>query len=136
MSALPGVEDKVGIPGLEEKVLSQISETDIVSLTSALVAAGGENPGGTEEATVNVLADFCRGSGLEVSTELVNPGRPNVTAVLPGGTQPGLLFLGHSDVVPAGVGWDRPPFEPTVRNGRLFGRGATDMKGEIGRAHV
>ncbi|MET4060138.1 succinyl-diaminopimelate desuccinylase [Arthrobacter sp. UYP6] len=130
-SSLVGRAGHQEVNDLEAKVLSLISEADLVELTSALVAAGGENPGGTEEATVDVLADFCRGSGLEVSTELVNPGRPNLTAVLPGGTQPGLLFLGHSDVVPAGVGWDRPPFEPTVRNGRLFGRGATDMKGGL-----
>ncbi|MBD8043374.1 M20 family metallopeptidase [Arthrobacter sp. Sa2BUA2] len=146
MSALPRVKDKAGLSGLEEKVLSLISETDLVALTSALVAAGGENPGGaytrgTEEATVAVLADFCRGAGLEVSTDLVAPGRPNLTAVLPGrkqpggtqprATQPGLLFLGHSDVVPAGAGWDRPPFQPYLRDGRLFGRGSTDMKGGL-----
>ena len=136
MSTLPGVEDKVGFPSLEEKVLGLINETDLVALASALVAAGGENPGGTEEATVEVLKDFCRAAGLEVSTDLVAPGRPNLIAVLPGGAQPGgnqpgLLFLGHSDVVPAGEGWEQPAFEPYVRDGRLFGRGSTDMKGGL-----
>ncbi|MDQ0617274.1 M20 family metallopeptidase [Arthrobacter globiformis] len=116
---------------LEHRVLNLISEPDLVALTKVLVAAGGENPGGTEAATVTVLEDFCRAAGLDVSTETVAPGRPNFTAVLPGGRAPGLLFLGHSDVVPAGDGWERPPLEPYVRDGRLFGRGSTDMKGGL-----
>ncbi|MCK0512975.1 succinyl-diaminopimelate desuccinylase [Aromatoleum buckelii] len=47
-----------------------------------------------------------------------------------GETEPVLCFAGHTDVVPAGPleGWDSPPFEPTVRGGQLFGRGAADMK--------
>lgn len=126
------LEPATGQRALEQKVLGLISEDDLVSLTTALVAAGGENPGGTEEATVEVLKDFCLAAGLEVSAETVAPGRPNFTAVLPGGgVQPGILFLGHSDVVPAGTGWERPPFEPHVRDGRLFGRGSTDMKGGL-----
>ncbi|WP_251042194.1 M20 family metallopeptidase [Arthrobacter sp. ISL-30] len=116
---------------LEQKVLGLISEPDLVALTTDLVAAGGENPGGTEEAMVEVLKHFCLGAQLDVSTETVAPGRPNLTAVLPGGDRPGILFLGHSDVVPAGTGWERPPFEPYVRDGRLFGRGSTDMKGGL-----
>lgn len=125
------------ISAFEQQVLDLISESELVSLTTALVAAAGENPGGTEEATVEVLKDFCLAAGLEVSTATVAPGRPNFTAVLPGGAQPGLLlrpgllFLGHSDVVPAGTGWKQPPFEPYVRDGRLFGRGSTDMKGGL-----
>lgn len=116
---------------LEQKVLDLVSEAELVWLTTALVAAAGENPGGTEEATVEVLKEFSLAAGLEVSTQAVAPGRPNFTAVLPGGAQPGILFLGHSDVVPAGTGWERPPFEPYVRDGRLFGRGSTDMKGGL-----
>lgn len=112
-------------------MLDLVSESEIVSLTTALVAAAGENPGGTEEATVKVLRDFCLAAGLAVSEDTVAPGRPNFTAVLPGGGQPGVLFLGHSDVVPAGTGWEQPPFEPYVRNARLFGRGSTDMKGGL-----
>lgn len=47
-----------------------------------------------------------------------------------GDAAPVLCFAGHTDVVPAGPleGWDSPPFEPTVRGGQLFGRGAADMK--------
>jgi succinyl-diaminopimelate desuccinylase len=49
------------------------------------------------------------------------------------GQGPLLAFLGHTDVVPSGPEgtWQSPPFEPTVRNGYLYGRGAADMKGSV-----
>ncbi|UDQ79153.1 succinyl-diaminopimelate desuccinylase [Erwinia rhapontici] len=44
-----------------------------------------------------------------------------------------LAFAGHTDVVPTGDAnlWINPPFEPTIRDGMLFGRGAADMKGSL-----
>ncbi|HFF8982503.1 succinyl-diaminopimelate desuccinylase [Serratia marcescens] len=44
-----------------------------------------------------------------------------------------LAFAGHTDVVPAGdeKRWDNPPFEPAIRDGMLYGRGAADMKGSL-----
>lgn len=44
-----------------------------------------------------------------------------------------LAFAGHTDVVPTGdeKRWDNPPFEPAIRDGMLYGRGAADMKGSL-----
>ena len=49
-------------------------------------------------------------------------------------------MIGHLDVVPAGNGWDYPPYGAEIHNNRMYGRGTEDDKGptiaEIGRAHV
>ena len=50
-----------------------------------------------------------------------------------GTAKPLFVFLGHTDVVPTGPldAWLSPPFEPSLRDGKLYGRGAADMKGGI-----
>jgi succinyl-diaminopimelate desuccinylase len=50
-----------------------------------------------------------------------------------GSAGPLLVFVGHTDVVPAGPleSWQSPPFEPSIRDGFLFGRGAADMKSGV-----
>ena len=40
-------------------------------------------------------------------------------------------IIGHLDVVPSGDGWDTPPFEASIRDGRIFGRGTIDDKGPV-----
>ncbi len=50
-----------------------------------------------------------------------------------GDSEPLLVFAGHTDVVPSGPldDWDSDPFQPEIRNGMLYGRGAADMKGSL-----
>ncbi len=57
--------------------------------------------------------------------------RPNVTVTLKGGSDgPKILLNGHMDVVPAQpTGWSNDPFKPTIKNGKIYGRGSADMKG-------
>jgi acetylornithine deacetylase len=113
------------------EVLDLIGVEEVTSLAAGLVVAPGENPPGEEQATVDVLARACDLRDLEWSTDEVRPGRPNLTARLSGGDGPGLLLLGHSDVVPAGDGWSVHPHGGLVRDGRLYGRGSADMKGGL-----
>jgi acetylornithine deacetylase/succinyl-diaminopimelate desuccinylase-like protein len=78
------------------------------------------------------LVELLRGLGLE--TETVNtPGWPMVVgrhSDAPGA--PTVLLYGHYDVQPPDplAAWHSPPFEPTIRNGRLFARGVGDNKGQ------
>ena len=116
---------------LEARVLARISAEDLVADAERLIAAGGENPGDTEQAGQEVLADLCKAArGLPTLSEF-QPGRPNLFARFGTGDEPPLLILGHTDVVPAGVGWDSDPFTAHVARGRLVGRGAADMKGGL-----
>ena len=115
----------------ERGVLDLIDETAIVALTTALVEAPSENPGGTEAAAVDVLEKACLSLGLAVETHEVAPARPNLVATLPAGGGPGLMFLGHSDVVPAGPNWTGDPYRVRNHDGLLIGRGTTDMKGGL-----
>lgn len=57
---------------------------------------------------------------------------PNLFARI-GTTGPHLCYAGHTDVVPPGKleAWTTPPYQPDVRNGALYGRGASDMKGSV-----
>ncbi|TDW94182.1 acetylornithine deacetylase [Kribbella pratensis] len=120
----------------EQKVLDRIDEDLLVQITQDLVRAPGQNPPGEEAATVAALTAAGRQLGLDVGTSVVEPGRDNVSITLAGGNDPGLLLLGHTDVVPVGDGWTVDPYGGLLRDGRIYGRGASDMKGGLAAALV
>lgn len=115
----------------ERRVLDLVTADEVVELTRALVRAPGENPPGGEGETVAVLAEGCASRGIEVATTEVEPGRPNLLATSRGGDGPGLLLLGHTDVVPVGDGWTADPVGAELLDGRVVGRGSSDMKGGL-----
>ena len=107
----------------------------VVELLKALVAIDSVNPslvsGARGEAAVaRALAEHMRGVGLSVHVQEVAPGRPNVVGVLEG-ARPGrsLMLCGHVDTV--GVAGMARPFDPVERDGRVYGRGAQDMKSGV-----
>ena len=86
---------------------------------------------GHEMAVAEAFGGFCEAAGLEVEMQEVEPGRSNVIAYWRVGRGPRLLLTGHLDTVPVGEGWARDPFGAEVAGGRLYGRGACDMKGGL-----
>jgi acetylornithine deacetylase len=110
---------------------------DAVALTRLLVRVDSRNPGLVPGApgegdVARTLASVLEAWGFEVTLQQVVDGRPNVVARIGGGGPGGrsLMFNGHLDVV--GVdGMTHPPFDAHTVEGRLFGRGATDMKGGV-----
>ncbi|GAB91161.1 M20 family metallopeptidase [Gordonia rhizosphera] len=128
--------DAVSLTEAEAGVLSHIKADTVAMLTASMVEAPSENPGGTEAATVEVLARACRASGFAVDIREVAPDRPNLVATMASGDGPGLMLLGHSDVVPAGPGWTTDPYRPHFADGRIYGRGTTDMKGGLAAAVI
>jgi acetylornithine deacetylase/succinyl-diaminopimelate desuccinylase-like protein len=121
----------MGVSAAEQAVLDRIDESSLVELTTSLVRAAGQNPPGEEASTVHVICAAATELGLDVVETAVEPGRNNVRITLEGGTGPGLLLLGHTDVVPVGGGWTTDPFGGAVVGGRIYGRGASDMKGGL-----
>ena len=115
----------------EQEVLDRIDPEAVVRAAQLLIRAPGENPPGQEQATADVLVELAGAVGLEARSWDVEPGRPNVEVTLPGGAGPGLLVLGHTDVVPIGDGWSHDPCGGEVVDGRLYGRGSTDMLGGL-----
>ena len=117
----------------EQRVLALLTAERLVPLAQELVRAPGANPPGEEAATAQVLAGLAGGLGLTAEAQEVEPGRPNVGVRLDGGDGPGLLFLGHTDVVPPGPleDWTVDPYAATLADGRLVGRGSADMKGGL-----
>jgi acetylornithine deacetylase len=124
----------VPVSEAEQAILDKIDQAALVALTRSLVQARGQNPPGEEAATVAVLGAAAAELGLDVAETPVQPGRNNIRITLPGGDGPGLLLLGHTDVVPVGDGWTKDPFGGTVDGGRIYGRGASDMKGGLAAA--
>jgi acetylornithine deacetylase len=103
---------------------------EVLELLERLVSIDSVNPafGGPGEGEIaEFVADWARDAGLDVEVEDAAPGRPNVTATARGsGGGKTLLLNGHLDT----VGRDGTD-EPRVQAGRLYGRGAYDMKGGL-----
>jgi acetylornithine deacetylase/succinyl-diaminopimelate desuccinylase-like protein len=110
----------------------------VVDLASALVRIPSVNPDGGDPGTDKTgeaecaawVADFLSDVGADVSLREVLPGRPNVVGRFPSRREgmPRILFAPHLDTVSV-AGMTIDPFGGEVRDGRLFGRGATDTKG-------
>src|SRR6185312_4910447 len=112
-----------------------LARGDAVALTRELVRIDSRNPslvaGGAGEAAVaRPLADILRGWGFSVDVIEAAPGRPNVVARIGKGGGPTLMFNGHLDIVGTD-GMVHAPFDAQQRDGRIYGRGACDMKAGI-----
>ncbi len=102
------------------------------NLLTDLVAIDSVNPelapGGAGEGEIaNCIADWGRANRLETHVQPAAPGRPNVILIARGsGGGRSLMLNAHTDTV--GVEGMDAPFRPAIRDGRMYGRGAYDMK--------
>ncbi len=120
------------VPGMARDERRALKD-DAVGLLSRLLQADTTNPPGNETRAALVLAEYFAANGLEARLVGDLPDRQNLIVRLPGALPgPTLGLLGHLDVVPAEPDeWALPPFSGAVRDGYVWGRGATDMKNQV-----
>jgi acetylornithine deacetylase len=114
---------------------------DVVEILQELISRPSVNPMGRpvdeklhlEHRVTGYLEQLFQELGIPWQRQTTAPGRDNIAARLDGDVPPGeggavLMFEAHQDTVPVD-GMVIPPFEPQVRDGRVYGRGACDIKG-------
>jgi len=108
-------------------------QDEVLDLARELIRIDTSNPPGNETPAARFLADRLATAGVEAELVGPDPERLNLVARIPGdGSGPSIMLLAHTDVVPApDANWTVPPFAGELRDGRVIGRGAADMKGEL-----
>ena len=110
------------------------STAEVTDLLQHLIRNACVNDGtrgsGNETRSADLLAGYFEGSGVDVERYEPAPGRTSLVARIEGSRPgaPGLLLMGHTDVVPANADrWQRDPFGGELVDGEVWGRGAVDM---------
>ncbi|MDR2011950.1 MAG: succinyl-diaminopimelate desuccinylase [Rhodanobacter sp.] len=103
--------------------------TAVLDLTCELIRRASVTP--DDAACQKLIAERLARTGFAI--EKLRFGEVDNLWATHGSGGPVLVFLGHTDVVPSGPAqaWASPPFEPHIRDGRLYGRGAADMKSGV-----
>jgi acetylornithine deacetylase/succinyl-diaminopimelate desuccinylase-like protein len=112
------------------QMLNEI-EQEITRFLSDLIRINTTNPPGNETAAAQFIAQYLAKEGFKTEVIESAPGRGSAITRLAGsGQKPNLLLLSHLDVVTANpTEWSVNPFDGTVKDGYVYGRGAYDMKG-------
>ncbi len=107
--------------------------SEVVKLTKSLLAIDTIDPPGNEEVAARIVAGVLDTEGIPYEFQFIAPGRTNLIARIKGtGGLPALSMSAHFDTI--GVDpetWTRDAFSGEIENGRIYGRGSTDMKGSI-----
>lgn len=118
------------------KFSQHVDRDDIVRIVCELVRHNTVNPPGNEHLCKEIVTECMQSLGMDVSYHEKEPGRTNVVGRIGKGAK-SIGFVSHMDVVPPGEldQWNTPPFEPTIIDGRIYGRGTLDDKGSFACAY-
>lgn len=109
-----------------------INKARLIRLTRQLIRINSENPPGDERAVAAFVAGELRKAGYAANVFRYVSRRDNVSALFKGKKGHYVCLLSpHLDTVPAGKGWSKDPFSGKVLGGKIYGRGATDDKGNL-----
>jgi len=115
-----------------------INKKRLIALTQKVIQFDSQNPPGNEwELSQFIKKDMTSLKGVVVQSYPFRPKRPNIIATLKGiwprkkATAEAVLVTPHFDTVPVGGGWRFDPFGGKIHQGRIYGRGASDDKGNL-----
>ena len=117
----------------KQKLLSQVNtDGELTELLQNLLRIPSDNPPGDTTAIAGFIHDYLKEHGIDSRIVTTKPGIANIISSVGSGS-PHLVLNGHLDTFPAEVGepWSIPPYSGELRDGKLYGRGAGDMKGGL-----
>jgi succinyl-diaminopimelate desuccinylase len=114
------------------------AEKEVAELCSGLVQFNSAHPEGRTDECVGFIKDYLEKHGIVNEVHANDPSKPNIVAKLPGESKRKVLWVGHLDVVPEGKpeNWTYPPYSGKIKDGLVYGRGSSDMKGACAAAMV
>ena len=114
-----------------------INKKRLIALTQKVLSIDSQNPPGKELKLAKFIESDMYSLGLDVKTYTYAKNRPNIVAILKGSLprkkakKEALLLTPHFDTVPIGDGWKFDPFGSQIAGNKLYGRGASDDKGNL-----
>ena len=111
----------------------QSCESDLLDFTRKLIRINTVNPPGQEDPVIWTVGELFDRFNIPYTVFPHGDGRSSILGILRGnGEKPGLLMAGHADTVPLGESkWGHPPFGADIEEGKIYGRGASDMKSGV-----
>jgi succinyl-diaminopimelate desuccinylase len=110
-------------------------KSDLINLCSDIIKIPSDNPPGNTIELASFIKKILQEKGLKVKTYEPKKGCPNLVSTIKGSRNngPHLILNGHLDQFPADVGepWDIGPYSGEIKEGKIYGRGAGDMKGGV-----
>ena len=113
------------------------SANEVAEVTSDLIKFNSSHPAGRTVECVEYIEKYLDEHGIPSEIHTKDPNKPNIVGKL-GSRGKKILWLGHLDVVPEGKleSWKFPPYKGTISEGKVWGRGSSDMKGSCAAAMV
>jgi succinyl-diaminopimelate desuccinylase len=114
------------------------AEKEVAELCSGLVKFNSAHPDGFTDEVVAFIKSYLDKHGIKNEVHAKESKKPNIVAKVKGESEKRVLWVGHIDVVPEGKpeNWTYPPYSGKIVDGRVWGRGSSDMKGACAAAMV
>lgn len=110
-----------------------VNKQRLIKLTQKLIQINSQNPPGNEAEIVRFIKKYLENFGLSVKVYEFSKDRPNIVGLLKSENLKAktILISPHLDTVPVGRNWKLPPFSGLIKDNKIYGRGATDCKGNL-----